>query len=151
MGMRQRPRSRAAVSSSSSAWSRAVALDGMPESIRDSSTSAGIARHGDALDRRPRLRLALVDGDLRVGIGGDLREVGHDEHLVRRAQAGEGASHCERGLPADSGVDLVEHQRRRRFGERPGGVRASCAPARHRRRPSRAAPGPRLGWQRTGS
>ena len=89
----------------------------MPESIRESSIGAGIARYWRRAHRRARFRLALVDGDLRVGVCGDLREVGHDQHLVRRSEAGERAPHCERCLPADSRVDLVEHQRRRRFGD----------------------------------
>ena len=55
----------------------------------------------------------LGDGDLGVGDGGDLGEVGDDEHLVRLGHGGEGLADRRRRGPADPGVDLVEDQRRR--------------------------------------
>ena len=52
-----------------------------------------------------------------VGPGRDLREVGHHQHLVIGRQRGQGSAHGGGRRPADAGVDLVEHERRRGFGE----------------------------------
>ena len=112
------PRSPAAVASSSAAWARAASLSGWPESMRDSSTtrsgSVEHARRGHGC----RLVALLRHPHLGVGVGGDLRQVGHDEHLVRLiGQPGQRPTDGDRGGAADAGVDLVEHQCRWRSGE----------------------------------
>ena len=81
----------------------------------------------------------LLHHDLRVGERRHLREVGDAQHLVRAAQRRERAPDREAGLAADPGVDLVEHQRRRRFGEHRRAAPASRGRARRRTRPWRAA------------
>jgi hypothetical protein len=55
--------------------------------------------------------------DLGVGVRRHLGQVGHDQHLVLRRQPPQRAPDRQRGPAADAGVDLVEHQGGRRFGE----------------------------------
>ena len=64
---------------------------------------------------RPALPFGFDDRDVGVGEGRDLRKVRHTEHLVLTSQPGEGSTHCRPRFAADARVDLVEHQRRRRF------------------------------------
>ncbi len=63
--------------------------------------------------------LALVEGilgneQMLVGAGGDLRGVGHGHHLHLAGQACEPRADGVGDRAAHAGVDLVEHQRRRR-------------------------------------
>jgi hypothetical protein len=55
----------------------------------------------------------LLDREVAVGVGGDLRQVGDDQHLVVAGELGQAAADRGGGAAADPGVDLVEHQRRR--------------------------------------
>ena len=103
--------------SSSAAWLRACAESTIPASIRDSSATRGSPATGVTVATvRPPL-LLLLDDHLCVREGGDLREVGHAEHLVPPTEVGEEATDRGAGLTPDPGVDLVEHQRRRRLRE----------------------------------
>src|SRR4051794_5568971 len=63
-------------------------------------------------DRRARLLAReLLDAEVALGAGRDLREV-RDRHDLRTGgKALERARHGVGGAPADAGVDLVEHER----------------------------------------
>ena len=83
---------------------------GRPDSIRDSSTTRRLA--DDLGHRRGRVvaRDFLVTAHLGVGERRHLRQVGDHQHLVVARQAASAAPTARRGLAADAGVDLVEHQ-----------------------------------------
>ena len=53
----------------------------------------------------------LFDQVVMVGEGGDLRQVGHAENLVRPRQGSSASSYRFRCPASDAGIDFVEHQR----------------------------------------
>jgi hypothetical protein len=53
---------------------------------------------------------ALLDGEVAVGVGGDLGQVGDDQDLVAAGQLGQAAADGGGGAATDPGVDLVEDQ-----------------------------------------
>ena len=61
-------------------------------------------------DRRAAAADGLLDPKMVVGAGGDLRRMGHDQHLDRLAEACQALADRIGGGAADPGVDLVEHQ-----------------------------------------
>ena len=71
------------------------------------------AVEADDLGHGPALALALRDPVVRVGVGGDLGQVGHAQDLVLAGERPQAAPDRVRAPPADAGVDLVEHERRR--------------------------------------
>ena len=69
--------------SSSRAWARAASLSGWPDSMRESSTTRSSPATGEAeVSVRPA-QLVLVHGDLLVGLGRHLGQVGDHQHLAR--------------------------------------------------------------------
>src|SRR3954452_6233086 len=62
------------------------------------------------------LRAAAVlrpaDDEVMVGERGHLRQMGHDDDLRRARERGEAPADLDSSLPADTGVDLVEHEGR---------------------------------------
>src|SRR5690606_35224576 len=58
----------------------------------------------------------LLHHQVLVGEGGDLRQVGDDDHLGGAGQPGEPAPDLHRGLATHPGVDLVEDERGHRVG-----------------------------------
>src|SRR5688572_6483013 len=62
----------------------------------------------------------LLDPEVARGQGGDLRQVGDAEDLAGVAERPEPLPDGPRRLPADAGVDLVEHDRARLPGARDG-------------------------------
>src|SRR5947209_9361065 len=67
-----------------------------------------------AQDVDPRVRGVawdLLHAEVPVGDGGDLRQVRDGDHLGPLGEAPQHAADRVRGLPADPGVDLVEHER----------------------------------------
>src|SRR5205814_4859140 len=60
---------------------------------------------------------SLLDVNMRIGVGGNLREMRDAQHLERRPQRAQLAADHVRHAPANPGIDLVENQARRR-GER---------------------------------
>ena len=104
-------------STSSRAWRRACADPPTPASIREISlTRASSSSSAAPATVRPS-DLVLRHEHVRVGERRDLREVRHAEHLVMAAQGRERAPDRGARLAADPGVDLVEHERRRRLGQ----------------------------------
>ena len=92
----------------------------------------------------------LLHHDLRVGERRHLREVGDAQHLVPRAECRSRRPTATPASPPMPGVDLVEHQRRRRLREhharrqhRTGELAAGRGPG---QRAGRARPG----WARAG-
>ena len=53
----------------------------------------------------------LADNIMLVGHDGDLRQVGYDNHLMRSGEICQHARECTRRGAADTGIDLVKHQR----------------------------------------
>ena len=157
-GIAARGRTRLPASSSSAAWRRAC--DGVADAGEHARQLARPARHR----RRPRPSATvrssppavaqlhgLLHHDLRVGERRHLREVRDAQHLVARPERREQTPDRDPGLTADPGVDLVEHQRRRRLREhharrqhRTGELAAGRGPG---QRPGRLA---RVGRQQEG-
>src|SRR6185295_13722438 len=83
------------------------------EHPRDFVDAAGLV---EAADRRPRPSAihTLVDCEVRIGVGGDLRQVRDAEDLERGAERTQLAADDVGDAAADAGVDLVEDQTRRR-------------------------------------
>ena len=52
----------------------------------------------------------LDDDELRVGPGGDLREMSDHHHLVTTCQACESAADLTRGASSDTRIDLIEDE-----------------------------------------
>src|SRR5581483_3604893 len=77
-----------------------------------------LAQHVDARVRR--VARDLLDPEVAVGDGGDLRQVRDRDHLSPLGEPLEHPPDRVRGLPADAGVDLVEHERL------PAGDRRDC-------------------------
>src|SRR3954451_14015243 len=66
-----------------------------PRELGDAGGAVEHARFGGAF--------ALAHTDMQVGEAGDLWEVGHDEHLMRRGEPCEATPHRKAGLAADPG------------------------------------------------
>ena len=104
-------RSAAAEVSISAACCRAVsgtASGEHPGQLRD---PVGTVDDADGADPAVGAVLGLVDDDVLIGIGGYLRQVGDDDHLIVPAQPGQPAADFDRRSSPHSRVDLVEHQR----------------------------------------
>ena len=88
-----------------------------PASIRDSSaTRCRVVEQHDAAAGDGAAVGGLDDLQVRVGEGGDLRQVGHDDDLVAAGEPGEPPTDLDGGAAADAGVDLVEDHDRHRVG-----------------------------------
>ena len=114
--------------------------------------ATGRHRRGHQTTGGDRAVVALQHHDVPVGERGDLGQVGDHEHLGRSASRASRSTDLDRGLAADAGVDLVEHERRHRDACRPGPPRAPASPgtAHHRMRPCAAGAGaPGLAASRT--
>ena len=118
--MRGRYGRRSRSASRSAAWRRAEPPACSPLSIRAISSmrsSPSTIRAVAVVRRHGRARHRLRHHDLGVGKRGDLGEVGHAHHLMAPPEPGERLGDGGRRGAADAGVDLVEHQCLRRFGQ----------------------------------
>ena len=102
-------------STSSRACRRACADSPTPASIREISFTRASSSSSAALATVRPVDFVLRHQHLRVGEGGDLREVRHAQHLVLPAQRRQRAPDRGPGLAADPRVDLVEDEGRRRL------------------------------------
>src|SRR5207244_262215 len=60
--------------------------------------------------RRAPFLDSLLDVNMRIGVGGNLREMRDAQHLERRPQRAQLAADHVRHAPANPGIDLVEYQ-----------------------------------------
>ena len=96
----------------------------------------------------------LLHDNLGVGEGGHLGQVGDHQDLVAPGQLGQGPADGQGRLPADAGVDLVEHQRLGRLLGRQGEHQAQgqhgAGQLATRPRPAPGAAWVPPGWRRGG-
>ena len=103
-----------AAASSSSACARPVSDSSAPRACAPARRPARprpACGHGCG---RAAVRPGLVDQQVPVRVRRDLRQVGHDHHLVPGGQAGQPTADLDRRPAAHPGVDLVEDHGRHR-------------------------------------
>jgi len=101
-----------ALAASSSSWACAlvVSVTRWPPIISASSPSRSFSLHQAHFGFGNAAGDFLADGQVAVGIAGDLRQVGDAQDLVVRCQSAELVADDRTKPAADVGVDLVEHQ-----------------------------------------
>ena len=90
-----------------------------PPSIRAELLDTTIGVESDDRGSRPSAFDALFDGEMRVGVRGNLRQVRDAEYLKGRPQRTQLPSHDVRHTPADARVDFVEDKAWRHAAWRP--------------------------------